>query len=55
MKSRATRALLFALYQLSIIAGIALLPLSVLTTRLGLTLPAGRVVSTLGDTYESIR
>ena len=53
MKSRATRATLFALYQLSILAGIALLPVSVVTRRLGLTLPAGRIVASLGETYEN--
>jgi len=49
------RFTLFALYQLSILVGIALLPLSVLTRRLGLTPPAGRLVEALGDSYDAVR
>lgn len=54
MKTQVLRALLFGLYQLSIVAGIVLLPVSLLTRRFGLTLPAGRVVATLGETYEAL-
>jgi hypothetical protein len=49
-----TRATLFVVYQLTILVGIVLLPVSVLFRRLGLTVPAGRLVETLGDTYESV-
>jgi hypothetical protein len=55
MKDPLTRATLFALYQLTILVGIVLLPVSVATRRLGLTLPAGRLVESLGSTYESVR
>ena len=51
MASRLYRAFVFALYQLSIVAGIALLPIALATNRVGLTLPVGRVVSRLGDAY----
>ena len=54
MTNPVTRALLFAMYQLTILVGIVLLPLSVATRRLGLTLPAGRLVETLGQTYDTI-
>lgn len=53
MRSQALRAMLFALYQLSILAGIVLLPVSLVTNRFGVPFPAGRVVATLGDTYEA--
>ena len=51
MASRLYRAFVFALYQFSIVAGIALLPIALATNRVGLTLPVGRVVSRLGDAY----
>lgn len=52
MSSTPRRASLFALYQLSVLLGIALLPLAVLTRRAGVTLPVGRAVTRLGDAYE---
>lgn len=55
MKDPLTRATLFVLYQLTILVGILLLPVSVVTRRLGLTLPAGRVVDTFGNIYETER
>jgi hypothetical protein len=54
MTNPLTRATLFALYQLTIIVGIVLLPVSLVTRRLGLTPPAGDVVETLGETYETV-
>lgn len=41
------RASLFALYQLTVLTGIALLPLAVLARQFGVTLPIGRVLATL--------
>lgn len=46
------RATLFALYQLSIAVGIALLPVAVLARQRGITLPIHRVVNRLGTAYE---
>lgn len=53
MSNPLTRATLFVVYQLTILVGIVLLPVSVLTRRLGLTVPAGRLVDALSDTYDS--
>jgi len=52
MASRPYTAALFMLYQLSLLAGILLFPLAVLTRRAGLELPVHRVVSRLGSAYE---
>jgi len=54
MTNPLARATLFALYQLTILVGIVLLPVSLLTRRFGLTLPAGQLVETLGETYEAV-
>jgi hypothetical protein len=54
MTNPLARATLFALYQLTILVGIVLLPVSLLTRRFGLTLPAGQLVETLGETYETV-
>jgi len=54
MIDRAYRAALFALYQLSIAAGIALLPLALAVRRVGLTLPVHRLVAGLGSKYENV-
>ena len=53
MKRTAYRASLFALYQLSIAAGILLLPVALMTRRFGIHLPAGRIIDTLGEAYEA--
>ncbi|MFB6295281.1 MAG: hypothetical protein ABEH66_00345 [Halobacteriales archaeon] len=47
------RAALYALYQASIVVGIALMPLALLLGRLGVTLPVHRVVDRLGDAYAN--
>lgn len=49
------RAALFALYQLTIIAGIVLMPIALLARRGGITLPVGRLVAGLGRAYEDVR
>jgi len=55
MIDRVYRATLFALYQLSIALGIALLPLALAVKRLGVTLPIHRVVEGLEAKYEATR
>lgn len=52
MASRPYTAVLFVLYQLSLLAGILLFPLAVLTRQFGFELPIHRVVSRLGSAYE---
>jgi len=47
------RAAVFALYQASVAAGIVLLPVALLTRRLGITLPVHRLVDALDDSLES--
>lgn len=49
---RIYHATLLALYQLTLLAGIALMPLALLTERLGIRLPIHRAVQRLGDAYE---
>ena len=55
MASRLTTAALFALYQLSLLAGIVLMPVALMTQRLGVRLPIDRAVATLNDAYEQSR
>ncbi len=54
MRSTLNRAIVFALYQLTLFAGILLLPLAVAMRKVGVTLPAHRAVARLGDTYEEM-
>lgn len=49
---RLYRTTLFTLYQLSLLAGIALLPLALVTQRLGVKLPVDRAVLGLKEAYE---
>ena len=46
-------ATVFALYQASVAAGIVLLPVALLTRRLGVTPPVHRLVDALDDSLES--
>jgi hypothetical protein len=46
------RATVFVLYQLSLLAGIALLPVALLMRRVGVSLPVHRVVDRLETAYE---
>ena len=55
MVSRLYTATLFALYQLTLLAGIVLLPVAMVTQRLGVRLPVDRAVATLNDAYEQSR
>jgi len=52
MIERAYTATLFALYQLSIAAGIVLMPLALAMRQLGVSLPIHRVVESLGMAYD---
>lgn len=47
------RATLFALYQLSVLTGIALLPVALAARQLGVPIPIHRVVETLQNAYET--
>jgi hypothetical protein len=49
MIDRLRHATLFALYQLSIVLGIVLLPIALVFGRLGLRLPLDRLVRELGE------
>jgi len=49
---RVYHATLFALYQLVLIAGIALMPLALVTERLGVRLPVDKAVLGLKKRYE---
>jgi len=52
MRSALIRAVAFVLYQLSLLAGIALFPVAVAVGQLGVTLPVHRAVETTGSVYE---
>lgn len=49
---RAYRATLLALYQFTLLVGIVLMPLALVTERLGLRLPVDRAVLGLKEAYE---
>jgi len=53
MSTRIPRAILFALYQTSVAASIALLPLALLTRQAGVTLPAHKIVNRLERAYDT--
>ncbi len=52
MVARLYTATLFALYQLTLLLGIVLLPVAMLTERFGLRLPMDRAVSGLNEAYD---
>mgnify|MGYP006866553155 CR=1 FL=1 len=52
MESRLYAATLLALYQVSLLMGIALFPVAMLTDRFGLRFPIDRVVTELGEAYD---
>ena len=52
METRLHSGLLFALYQMSLVLGIALMPVAFVTSRFGFTLPIHRMVDRLGAAYE---
>lgn len=47
------RGALFALYQLTVLLGIALLPVAMVARRIGVPLPVGRAVEGTKAAYES--
>lgn len=53
MIQRVYRATLFALYQISLAVGIALMPLALAVSRAGIVLPVHRIVENLGDAYRN--
>jgi len=53
MKTRAHRALVFALYQLSILFGILAMPLALLTSQVGVTIPIHRLLGRIETAYEN--
>jgi hypothetical protein len=52
MASRLYATALFALYQLSVLFGIVMLPLAIVARRAGVALPVHRIVTKLGNSYE---
>ena len=50
---RIYRALVLALYQLTLLMGILLLPVAVVTRRLGLRIPVDRAIERLDEAYET--
>jgi len=52
MVARLYTATLLALYQLTLLAGIVLLPVAMVSERLGLRLPIDRAVDGLNDAYD---
>jgi len=55
MAARLHTAAIFALYQLTLLAGIVLLPVAMVTERFGLRLPIDRAVDGLNEAYEQSR
>jgi hypothetical protein len=54
MRTTLNRAIVFALYQLTLFAGILLLPLALVMRKAGITLPVHRAVSRVNETYEEV-
>lgn len=52
MRTHLHRASVFVLYQLSLLAGIVLLPMALAMRQVGLTLPVHRLIDRVGDAYE---
>lgn len=52
MRSTLNRATVFALYQLTLFAGILLMPIALVARKAGVTLPMHRAVSRINDAYE---
>jgi hypothetical protein len=53
MPTRIRRAVLLTLYQLSLLAGVLLLPLALAARRVGVTLPFDRVIQRLDDALDA--
>ena len=52
MIKRTYRATLFALYQMSIILGILLLPVALAARQAGISIPLHQLVDSLGEAYD---
>jgi hypothetical protein len=52
MESQLHKTTLLALYQLSLVLGIVLFPIAMITQRLGVRLPVERLVTGLNEAYE---
>ncbi|GAA0230839.1 hypothetical protein ACFFQF_14320 [Haladaptatus pallidirubidus] len=46
------RATLFALYQMSVLTGILLLPVAIMARRVGVPFPMHRLMESIGNAYE---
>ncbi|MFB6142415.1 MAG: hypothetical protein ABEJ30_03630 [Halorientalis sp.] len=53
MATRLYRGAVFALYQLTLLLAIALLPVALVVRQFGLRVPMDRAVDRLGSAYES--
>lgn len=53
MRFRPASIALLALYQLSVVLGIVLLPVAAVTRRVGVPLPVHQLVERLGDAYRA--
>lgn len=45
---------LFALYQFALLLGILLMPIALAARHVGLTIPVGEVVESVGEAYERV-
>jgi hypothetical protein len=52
MESRLSRFTLFALYQLTVLFGIAMLPIALVARQAGIPLPINRLIERLHTAYE---
>ena len=52
MAPKPYRALVFVLYQFSIVLGIALLPVALVANRAGIPFPVGQLVDRVGTVYQ---
>ncbi len=55
MIDRLRRYALFALYQMTVVVGIAMLPLAVALDKVGVTLPVHRLVAAVGGALDTAR
>jgi len=52
MTTRAHRAAMFALYQLTILFGILVMPIALLTRQAGVSVPVHRIIGRMEAAYE---
>jgi hypothetical protein len=53
MTNTVYRTGLFALYQLTVVLGIVMMPLALAARRVGVRVPLGRLVEATGEAYEN--